>query len=210
MFNSKRCCCGVQSIKGWHQLVKTLAAHAPEMLQQIAAQVMGRLLPILYIKPSKDAHTQQTPASTTAVTTRVSSNNSTHRTARNTSTSASSPRASSSAEDSDGAARSLAGRMAEQIAAIELLHELVVINGGVLGENVLQRLPPLPDDIDLPELLPIRLVSVAPVVLFQQKHRSDHPEKPFICIIKRRDYRIKVSPKDFTFFLSKKNQLVGS
>lgn len=118
----------VLAIQGMHKLVQALHSHAPNMLRQVAAQIVGHLLAVLQGNVLGQ-HRGSVPASP--------------------------------------ALRSLLD--AEKAAATTLLHELVVnmqdvLQGNVeLGEeNAIAGFPPLPEDIDIPELRMVRSVRFCP------------------------------------------------
>jgi hypothetical protein len=134
----------VQAIRGWHQLVKTLADHAPDMLQQVAPQVMGRLLPILAARPP-----------TTLLLSGLPTPQDSQAPSRPSTPSQAPPRRSTPTPD---ASTTRPEQRQEHLAVAALLHELVVDHSRILGVEVLRGLPPLPEDIMLPQLEPVRKV----------------------------------------------------
>jgi hypothetical protein len=114
----------VLAIQGMQKLVSTLHNHAPNMLRQVAAQIVGHLLAVLQ---GNVAGHQAGNASAGPTLQRMLDD--------------------------------------EKAAATTLLHELVVNMQGVLQgneelgeENAIAGFPPLPDDVDIPELRMVRSV----------------------------------------------------
>eukprot|EP00892_Ulva_mutabilis_P006464 jgi/Ulvmu1/418/UM001_0425.1 len=120
----------VAAVHGMQQLVGMLATHAPDMLQQVASQIMGHVLAVLGEQHGSVA-ASQTGAATLG-----------------------------GGAGAGMEAQLQEARAAELEAAAALLQDLVVKHGKVLGVDVLAGLPPIPDDVDAPSLRAVRAALI--------------------------------------------------